>query len=226
MNAEYNTLIEEGIRKREKGTRKDLQASVRIFIEAEVVGIFEFDEQKRLNAKNERGLSLCHLGQFEEARELFLLVVEGAAGENSLRGEQAVAFRNLSRKELLISGRDRLSAYDYALIAYSNAKILERTDLVWFTHGVINAVYTTFSESHQIRKMIKKLILREAHELLFIARTAKDYERQVWSLGLLMDVSRYYKVISKPVLKIALSFAKRKKLTRRIEQIEKLLKEL
>lgn len=213
----FKDILAQGILEREKGS---VEKSVLLFKEA--ISLAPSTEDA-IGAKLHLGLALFHKGKLSEAKDIFTSCIVEAEKINNI-SKLAEAQRHLSRKEFYKgSGSKNLQiALDYATDAYSNAKFVGRKDLVWFTHGLIDA----YTEANGVKNKsyLRKIFLREVKEFFITARKEGSLERSVWLYGLMIDFIRSYAVLSLLILKIALYFAKKQGLTVRVKQIEKLIK--
>lgn len=240
MEKELEMLLNEAILEREKG---DPEKSIGLFQNL----IFKLPQSHDiLRVLNHQGLAYYHAAakfkeqsqtkyskylknSFDTFKNVADMTICGDTNKKC-KGEKAVALRNLGRPEFSIFiPRGLEGSVNIAYKALQKAKKCNRKDLIWFTHGLLNAraaLAKSKKEKFATGKN-REIVWNEAWQLLWIARKEPKLNKQVWLLGLLKDVSMVYpKLVTKKGLTRMLEFAQKNKLERRAEQIQKAILEL
>jgi len=216
---DVDKLLEIAIEARERG---DLQGALILF---ENCKKFAKDDQQYRDIQNHIGLTYFHDTKYKIA---FIAWVEAEkeSVENCDLHNEAVALRNLSRKELY--PKEELSiARNYAEKALEIAKNLDRKDIVWFIHGLFDVINASedIPEKDKKAKLVD-LYNKEKKALFSVWKVSSKLEREVWLTGLLKDFSVIHNGVPKPVLKIGILVTKILKLKRREEQLERMITEI
>ena len=209
----YDELLDLGIREREKG---DVNKAIKCF--KKILSLYVVQSPSRkVEIKNHLGLAYYHKKSYEKAKETWEEARKLAVETNNISG-LATALRNLSRKELYLSGSDLVKALGYAEEAVGMAESLNRNDLVWFLHGLFSAT-EVLGEKDKLKPILK----REIRALFKVWSKIPKLERNVWLDGVLMDYVIVHNKIGKPLLYLARYLARKQGLKRREEQINNLL---
>ncbi|NMB91981.1 tetratricopeptide repeat protein [candidate division WWE3 bacterium] len=208
----YEELLKLGIEEREKGSVKQ---SIKCF--EKTLLFAERDNKKIVEVLSHLGLSYYHNGNQEKAKKTWQKAYKIAVKAKDYNG-QAVALRNLSRKQLYLNGSGLVQALSCAEEAVSIAENLGRKDLPWFLHGLFSA-----TEVLGEKDKLKFILRREIKALIKVWNKTPKLERNVWLDGLLMDYVSIHDKIGKPLLYLARYLARLQGLKRREEQINNLL---
>jgi tetratricopeptide (TPR) repeat protein len=177
----------------------------------------QLDSDQLFTYLGEKGLTLWHLKKYDEAKEVFERIKKIA---EDLKNDSymAVALRQLSRPEFNTDTLDK--AVEDAKKAREYAFKSNREDIAWFDHGVVSSLIINKSPKEEVESWF----LTEAEDIYNISQKTKDQiAKWVWITGLLID--RYKVYNTKADLYTAKIIAEEFKLSRRIEQIDELLKE-
>lgn|GEM_PF-3157231 len=192
----------------------DLNKALGLFNEIDEA---QLDSDQLFTYLGEKGLTLWHLKKYGEAKEMFERSKKLAEDLNN-DSYKAVSLRQLSRSEF--NTEDKIKAIDLAREARELAFKSSREDIVWFDHGVVDAMIANNSSKDEIESWF----LKESEDLYNISQKTKDQiAKWVWLTGLLID--RYKVYNTKADLYTAKIIAEQFNLSRRIEQISKLLEQ-
>lgn len=209
--SDFKTQLKDARDERETG---DANKSLEMFLK---INKSKLKQGQLFDYLGELGLTYWHVKKYDEAKLTFE-EARSLAEELNNDSYRAVALRQLSRPELN-KGRSDLSV-QHAQEARELASSAKRQDLVWFDHGVVTALIFEGASKEEIKNWFEI----EAKDLYEVSQYTKDQiAKWVWTCGLLMDRAKVFDTIAD--LYIALLIAEQFSLTRRKEQIEKLIAE-
>lgn len=214
--SDVDGLLKKAIEERERGNLKESLALLKTCEK------LSKDDKQRRDIQNHIGLTHFHAGEYKTAYVVWTGVKKSSKENDDLYNE-AVALRNLSRKEFH-SEENLPIARTYAEKALEIARETDQRDIVWFIHGLFDVTNASENISKKDKKeKLLELYKQEKKALFSVWKIASRIEREVWLTGLLKDFLVVHNYISKPILRIGILVTKVLKLKRREEQLKILI---